>query len=136
MSTTSIGRLQQDAFAGKLLGVARKVSIGSTGNAIVAIPVIGNPSQWRLTKVTVLNPSAACTSAIIQINTASGGTGNLTDGTTALASLAATTNCQDLVLASGVSTTVQNATTLYVKVATAAAGVTLDIRVFGDVLGL
>ena len=133
MTTTKVATSTQSDFKEVMLGEVRGVSIGSTGNAVATIALTTGP-KWRLTQVTAWAPSGSCTSAIISVNTSSGGTGNLTDGTTALSSLSGSTKLQDLVLASGVSTSIQTNQVLYVKVGTAATGVTLNLKIYGTVL--
>jgi hypothetical protein len=128
-----IARLTRSALGATVIGQAFGVSIGSTGNAIVTFPA-NDVTKWRVTKITAWGPSGSCTSAVISVGTAAAGGSLLTDGSTALSSLSGSTKCQDLVLASGVSTSIQTANKLYFNVGTAATGVTLNITVYGDVL--
>ena len=122
---------------------ATAVPLGTTGNAVVALPILtggltvgGNAATSGsviVRRVTIQNPSGNVATGNVSILTSNdGNTSNAIVAAAALSSLTGTGTFQDMTIAGG-NVLVSGATTqaLYVKVGTAVSG-TVDIRVYGD----
>ena len=134
-------------FGNYSISSATGVSVGATGNAVVALPILvggltvgatANASgQVIVRRVTIQNPSGNIATANVSILTSNdGNASNAVVSTVQLANLTATGTYQDLTIATPYSTTTTlNGTVtqaLFVKVTTAVANGTFDIRVYGD----
>jgi hypothetical protein len=143
----SVAQLYSSSFGNFAIASASGVSLGSTGNAVVALPILtgglsnsGNVTgsgQVIVRRVTVQNPNSNVATANVAILTSSdGNTSNAVVASVVLANLTARNTYQDLTIASPYSTTstVNGSQTqaLYVLVNTAVANATVDIRVYGD----
>ena len=143
----SVGQNTPISFGNYAIATASTVPIGSTGNAVVSLPILvgGLTNSGNVTgsggvivrRVTVQNPSGNIGTANVSILTSSdGNASNAVVAATVLSNLTAVGTYQDLTIASPYSTTTAltgNITqALYVKVNTAVANATVDIRVYGD----
>jgi hypothetical protein len=146
-SADSVAQNTAANFGNYALSSATAVSIGATGNAVVALPILSggltagaaanSSGQVILRRITVQNPSGNVATANVSILTSNdGNASNAVVAATVLSNLTATTTYQDLTIASPYSTTttLNGYTTqaLFVKVNTAVANATVDIRVYGD----
>lgn len=124
-----------------------QVSIGSTGNAVVSLPILlggltvggstSSSGQVILRRITVQNANANVALGNVSILTTNdGNASNAVVAATLLSNLTAVDKFQDLTIASPylASTTINgyNTQSLYVKVNTAVANATVDIRIYGD----
>ena len=143
----SVAQNYPSSFGNYAIATASSVPVGSTGNAVVALPILsggltnsGNAVSSGgviIRRVTVQNPSSNVGTANVSILTSSdGNASNAVVAATVLSNLTATGTYQDLTIASPYSTTTAltgNITqALFVKVNTAVANATVDIRVYGD----
>jgi len=143
----SVGQNTPISFGNYAIATASTVPIGSTGNAVVSLPILvgGLTNSGNVTgsggvivrRVTVQNPSGNIGTANVSILTSSdGNASNAVVAATVLSNLTAVGTYQDLTIASPYSTTTAltgNITqALYVKVNTAVANATVDIRIYGD----
>ena len=143
----SVAQNYPSSFGNYAIATASSVPVGSTGNAVVALPILsggltnsGNAvgsGGVIIRRVTVQNPSSNVGTANVSILTSSdGNASNAVVAATVLSNLTATGTYQDLTIASPYSTTTAltgNITqALFVKVNTAVANATVDIRVYGD----
>lgn len=150
-SHDAVGRLYPDSFGSFAIGAAR-VSVATTGNAVVAIPILsggltnsGNAATSGsviIRRITVQNPNANVSTANIAVTISSTGdmaAANAVVANVALSNLTGTGRWQDLTVAGafGANTTVSGNSTsaLYVNVTTAVSGGAVDIKVYGDVVG-
>ena len=135
------------SFGNYVLVSASQVSLGSTGNAVVSLPILSggltaggstsSSGEVILRRVTVQNASGNVSTANVSILTTNdGNTSNAVVAATVLSNLTAVDKFQDLTIASpyAASTTINgyNTQALYVKVNTAVANATVDIRIYGD----
>jgi len=126
---------------------ANQVSLNSTGNAIVSLPVLSggltvggstsSSGQVILRRITVQNANANVALGNVSILTSNdGNASNAVVAAVLLSNLTAVDKFQDLTIASPylASTTINgyNTQALYVKVNTAVANATVDIRIYGD----
>jgi hypothetical protein len=134
-------------FGNFVLASASQVSLGSTGNAVVSLPILiggltvggstSSSGQVILRRITVQNANANVALGNVSILTTNdGNTSNAVVAATVLSNLTAVDKFQDLTIASpyAASTTINgyNTQSLYVKVNTAVANATVDIRIYGD----
>ena len=130
-------------FGNYAIASANTVSLGTTGNAVVALPFLtggltvgtssANSGSVIVRRVTIQNPSGNLSTGNVSILTSNdGNASNAVVAAAALSSLTGTGTFQDMTIAGG-NVLVSGATTqaLYVKVGTAVTG-TVDIRVYGD----
>ena len=130
-------------FGNYAIASATAVSLGTTGNAVVALPILGGgltvggnaatSGSVIVRRVTVQNPSGNVATGNVSILTSNdGNASNAIVAAAALSSLTGTGTFQDMTIAGG-NVVVAGTTTqaLYVKVGTAVTG-TVDIRVYGD----
>jgi len=135
------------SFGSYALVSAGQVSIGSTGNAVVSLPILvggltvggstSSSGQVILRRITVQNANANVALGNVSILTTNdGNTSNAVVAATLLSNLTTVDKFQDLTIASPylASTTINgyNTQALYVKVNTAVANATVDIRIYGD----
>ena len=150
-SQDAVGRLYPDSFGSFAIGSAR-VSVATTGNAVVAIPILqggltnsGNAATSGsviIRRITVQNPNSNVSTANIAVTISSTGdmaAANAVVANVALSNLTGTGRWQDLTVAGafGANTTISGNSTsaLYVNVTTAVTGGAVDIKVYGDVVG-
>ena len=134
-------------FGNFALVSASQVSLNSTGNAVVSLPILSggltvggstsSSGQVILRRITVQNANANVALGNVSILTTNdGNTSNAVVAATLLSNLTAVDKFQDLTIASpyAASTTINgyNTQSLYVKVNTAVANATVDIRIYGD----
>jgi len=135
------------SFGNYVLASASQVSLGSTGNAVVSLPILlggltvggstSSSGQVILRRITVQNANANVALGNVSILTTNdGNASNAVVAATLLSNLTAVDKFQDLTIASpyAASTTINgyNTQSLYVKVNTAVANATVDIRIYGD----
>lgn len=158
-SPTMVGSDTQDSFGSYRLAFAPAVSLGSTGNAVIALPVLGGGiggafgnGSYTLRRITVTNPANAAGGSVMNMSTANVAILTSSDGNTSnavttavgqtLTSMTGANTWMDLVLIGGntnVTTTLTAGTALtapalFLKVNTAVANATVNISVFGDVV--
>lgn len=139
----AVGQNTAESFGNYSIASAQSVSLATTGNAVVALPILrggltaGNSVATSggviVRRVTIQNPSANVGTGNITILTSNdGNTSNAVVAAVTLSSLSATGTFQDVAITGGnVIVSGYNTQALYVKVGTAVAG-TVDIRVYGD----
>ena len=148
-NSDAVAQLYPNSFGSFAIGSSVGVSVGATGNAVVALPFLGggltvgsaanNSGGVIIRRVTIQNPSGAVNTANISILTSNdGNASNAVVSNVVLSNLTAVGTYQDLTVASPYSTTTvltgNTTQSLYVKVNTAVANATVDIRVYGDVV--
>lgn len=142
-NTDSVGQNTQDSFGS--YRVARNVfpvSLATTGNAVVALPIIsgglGGTGQLVLRRITVSKlsnsaggsaPSAAL--ANISIGTTNDGA-NLVANAQVLTSVTSNVAYQDLTLSASANANAVTADVLFVNVGTSVANAQVFISVYGD----
>lgn len=139
----SVGQNTPDSFGSYAIAQAQGVSLATTGNAVVALPILrggltaGNSVATSgaviVRRVTIQNPSANVgTGNITILSSNDGNTSNAVVAAVTLSSLTGTGTFQDVAISGGnVIVSGYNTQALYVKVGTAVAG-TVDVRVYGD----
>ena len=139
----AVGQNTPDSFGNYAIAQAQGVSLATTGNAVVALPILkggltaGNSVATSggviVRRVTIQNPSASVSTGNITILSSNdGNTSNAVVAAVTLGSLTGTGTFQDVAISGGnVIVSGYNTQALYVKVGTAVAG-TVDIRVYGD----
>jgi len=143
----SVSQKYPDSFGNYAIATASAVSLATTGNAIVALPILSggltqgnavvNSGGVIVRRVTVQNPGGNVAAANVAILTSSdGNTSNAVVASVVLANLTATGTYQDLTVATPYSTTTAlsglTVQALFVKINTASSNGTVDIRVYGD----
>ena len=143
----SVAQNTPASFGNYALVSVNQVSLGSTGNAVVSLPILSggltvggstaSSGEVILRRVTVQNASGNVSTANVSILTTNdGNTSNAVVAATVLSNLTAVDKFQDLTIASpyAASTTINgfNTQSLYVKVNTAVSNATVDIRIYGD----
>ena len=146
-SSDSVAQNTAASFGNYAIATATGVPLGTTGNAVVALPILNGgltvgatanaSGQVIVRRVTVQNPNGNVGTANVSILTSNdGNASNAVVSTVQLSNLTATGTYQDLTVATPYSTTnALNGTitqALFVKVGTAVSGGTVDIRVYGD----
>ena len=146
-SADSVAQNTAANFGNYAIGVATGVPLNATGNAVVAIPFLSggltagaaanSSGQVIVRRITVQNASANVALGNVSILTTNdGNASNAVVANSLLSNLTAANSYQDLTIASPYSTTttINGFTTqaLFVKVNTAVANATVDIRVYGD----
>jgi hypothetical protein len=139
----SVAQNTASSFGLYAIASATAVPLGTTGNAVVALPILiggltvgGNAATSGsviVRRVTIQNPSGNVSTGNVSIITSNdGNASNAIVAAAALSSLTGTGTFQDMTIANG-NVLVSGTTTqaLYVKVNTAVSG-TVDIRVYGD----
>ena len=139
----SVSQKYPDSFGNYAIASAQGVSLATTGNAVVALPILtggltaGNSVATSggviVRRVTIQNPSGNVgTGNITILSSNDGNTSNAVVAAVTLGSLTATGTFQDVAISGGnVAVSGYNTQALYVKVGTAVSG-TVDIRVYGD----
>lgn len=140
----SVSQKYPDSFGNYAIASAQGVSLATTGNAVVSLPILGGgltagnsvatSGSVIVRRVTIQNPSASVATGNITIFTSNdGNTSNILANAVTLSSLSGTGTFQDIPLTTGGNVVVSgyNTQALYVKVGTAVSG-TVDIRVYGD----
>ena len=139
----SVSQKYSDSFGNYAIASAQGVSLATTGNAVVALPILsggltaGNSVATSggviVRRVTIQNPSGNVgTGNITILSSNDGNTSNAVVAAVTLSSLTATGTFQDVAISGGnVAVSGYNTQALYVKVGTAVSG-TVDIRVYGD----
>jgi hypothetical protein len=143
----SVSQKYPDSFGNYAIASASAVSLATTGNAIVALPILSggitqgnavvNSGGVIVRRVTVQNPGGNVAAANVAILTTNdGNVSNAVVASTVLANLTTTGTYQDLTVATPYSTTTAlsgyTVQALFVKINTASANGTVDIRVYGD----
>jgi co-chaperonin GroES (HSP10) len=139
----AVGQNTPDSFGNYAIASATGVSLATTGNAVVSLPILkggltaGNSVATSgaiiVRRVTIQNPSASVSTGNITILSSNdGNTSNAVVAAVTLGSLTGTGTFQDVAISGGnVIVSGYNTQALYVKVGTAVTG-TVDIRVYGD----
>ena len=139
----SVSQKYPDSFGNYAIASAQGGSLATTGNAVVALPILsggltaGNSVATSggviVRRVTIQNPSGNVgTGNITILSSNDGNTSNAVVAAVTLGSLTATGTFQDVAISGGnVAVSGYNTQALYVKVGTAVSG-TVDIRVYGD----
>ena len=146
-SASHVGADSPDKFGRYAIATIRGVSLGSTGNAVANLAVLGGglsnsgstaTSGMAIVKqISIRNPSANVSTTTISIGRSSDGA-NLWANNQSLSTLTAVNTYQDLTLSATANTTCLNgnvSSVLYVNVnSNAVANATCDIYVFGEVV--
>ena len=147
-SADAVGQNTQDNFGNYRLAFVQGQTIAATGNAVVALPIlsggIGN-GAFIIRRITVSNPSniaggsvpsmAAGNVTILTSNDGNTSNAVTTAAGQTLANVTAANTWQDLTLVAGASTAAYTSNALFVKVGVAVANASVNISVFGDVVG-
>lgn len=140
----SVGQRYSDSFGSYAIASATGVSLATTGNAVVALPIlsggltagnaVANSGAVIVRRVTIQNPNKdVSTGNITILSSNDGNTSNAVVAAVTLSSLSATGTFQDVAISGGnVIVSGYNTQALFVKVGTAVSGGTVDIRVYGD----
>lgn len=139
----SVSQKYSDSFGNYAIASANGVSLATTGNAVVALPILvggltaGNSVATSgaviVRRVTIQNPSGSVATGNISILSSNdGNTSNAVVAAVTLGSLTGTGTFQDVAVNGGnVIVSGYNSQALFVKVGVAVSG-TVDIRVYGD----
>jgi hypothetical protein len=134
-------------FGNYAIASATAVPLNATGNAVISLPILvggltaggatNSSGQVIVRRITVQNASGNVALANVAILTTNdGNASNAVVANSLLSNLTAANSYQDLTIATPYSTTttINGFTTqaLFVKVNTAVANATVDIRVYGD----
>ena len=147
----SAAQLTLDSFGNGRIGIAKTVSLATTGNAVVTIPIlsggltnsgaVAGSGAVIVRRVTVQNPTGNVAAANVAISISSTGnvaTANAVVGNVVLSNLTGAGTYQDLTVAGGfAANTVVNGNStqcLYVNINTGSSNGTVDIAVYGDVV--
>lgn len=150
-SADAVAQLTLDSFGNGRIGIAKTVSLATTGNAVVTIPILGGgltnagavagSGAVIVRRVTVQNPTGNVAAANVAISISSTGnvaTANAVVGNVVLSNLTGAGTYQDLTVAGGfAANTVVNGNStqcLYVNINTGSSNGTVDIAVYGDVV--
>ena len=146
-SADAVSQNTQDAFSSFRLAFVQGQSLATTGNAVVALPILSGGiggGSFILRRITVSNPSntaggtvpSLATANVTILTSSDGNTSNAvtTSGGQTLGNVTAANTWQDLTLASGASTTAYKASALFLLVGTGVANSAVNISVFGDVV--
>ena len=146
-TSDAVGNLYFDSFGNARLATVTATQLNTSGNAVVAIPLLGggltaglgtaNSGGIIIRRVTVMNPTGTVALANVSITTSNDGNiSNAVVGNVVFASVSGTVKFQDLAIVGG-NVAVSGFTTqaLYVNVNTASGNENaVDIRVYGDVI--
>ena len=134
-------------FGSYALASAQGVSLAATGNAVVALPILGggltgNTGSIIVRRITVSNPANTAGGTVPNIAAANVSILTSNDGNASNAIVSAQTignvtgslTYQDLTLAAGTTTKSYNTNALFVLVTTAVANSAVQITVYGDVV--
>ena len=139
----SVAQRYPDSFGNYAIASATGVSLATTGNAVVALPILkggltaGNSTATSgsviVRRVTIQNPSTNVSAGNISILSSNdGNTSNAVVAAVTLSSLTGAATFQDVAISGGnVLVSGYNSQALFLKVNTNVAG-TIDIRVYGD----
>ena len=147
----SVGQLNLDSFGNGRIGVAKTVSVATTGNAVITIPflsggltnagAVAGSGSVIVRRITVQNATGNVATANVAISIASDGNiaaANAVVANVVLSNMTGPGKWQDLTVAGayGANTSITgNATQcLYLNVNTGNANGTVDIAVYGDVV--
>ena len=147
----SVAQLTLESFGNGRIGIAKTVSLATTGNAVVTIPIlsggltnagaVAGSGAVIVRRVTVQNPTGNVAAANVAISISSTGnvaTANAVVGNVVLSNLTGAGTYQDLTVAGGfAANTVVNGNStqcLYVNINTGSSNGTVDIAVYGDVV--
>lgn len=150
-SADAVAQLTLDSFGNGRIGIAKTVSLATTGNAVVTIPIlsggltnagaVAGSGAVIVRRVTVQNPTGNVAAANVAISISSTGnvaTANAVVGNVTLSNLTGAGTYQDLTVAGGfAANTVVNGNStqcLYVNINTGSSNGTVDIAVYGDVV--
>jgi hypothetical protein len=135
MIANHVGAKYPDRFR-IALGKVEAGSVGSTGNAVITIPVTEGTS-YIVRQITVSNANGSINTANVVILTSNdGNASNAVSNVTVTSSVTSNLTYQDIPVSSNAATTVYTAPALFVKVNTAVTNGTCNITVFGDVVAL
>ena len=140
----SVAQNTASNFGNYAIAQATAVPLGTTGNAVVALPILGggltagNSTSTSgaviVRRVTIQNPSGNVSTGNVSILSSNdGNTSNAVVAASLLSSLTAANTFQDMTISGGnVILNGYTAQALFVKVNTAVTNGTVDIRVYGD----
>ena len=135
MIANHVGAKYPDRFR-IALGKVEAGSVGSTGNAVITIPVTEGTS-YIVRQITVSNANGSINTANVVILTSNdGNASNAVSNVTVTSNVTSNLTYQDIPVSSNAATTVYTAPALFVKVNTAVTNGTCNITVFGDVVAL
>jgi hypothetical protein len=135
MIANRVGAKYPDRFR-VALGKVQAASIGSTGNAVITIPITEG-TEYIVRQITVTSATGSINTANVVILTSNdGNASNAVSNVTVLSNVTSNVTYQDIPLATGAATTAYTAGALFVKVNTAVTNGICAITVFGDVVEL
>jgi hypothetical protein len=146
-NSDSLASAAGDSVSNFRLGIARTVSLGTAGNAVIAIPILSGgltagstaatSGEVIVRRITVQNPTGSVASANVSIGFTNDG-GNLITANTVISSVAGVGRFQDIAVTSTYQTTAitgNQTQAFFVNVNTASGNTnTVDIVVWGDVI--
>lgn len=142
-NTDSVGQNTQDYFGNYRVAQSGPVSLGTAGNAVVAMPYIsgglGGTGKMILRRITVYGLSNTAGGAVPSAATANITIGQTNDGanlvttTFQLSNIAGANNYQDVTLVASAGNTTYTNDTLFLNVVTAVANAAVRIDVWGEV---
>ena len=136
MDANHVGSLYPDGFGNFAIAHAVNVSVGSTGNAVAQLPIVGGTS-YIVRRINVARANQSIAAANVTILTSNdGNTSNAVSNATVLSSVDGTTKWQDLTISTAALSTTYTAGSLFVRVNTAVSSGTCDITVYGDIVNL
>jgi hypothetical protein len=134
-------------FGSYALASAQGVALSATGNAVVALPILGggltaNTGSIIVRRITVSNPANTAGGTVPNLATANisiltssdGNASNAIASAQTIGNVTGSLTYQDLTLAAGAATASYNVNALFVKVNTAVANSAVQITVYGDVV--
>jgi hypothetical protein len=135
MIANRVGAKYPDRFR-VALGKVQSGSLGSTGNAVITIPITEG-TEYIVRQITVTSATGSINTANVVILTSNdGNASNAVSNVTVLSNVTSNLSYQDIPLATGAATTAYTAGALFVKVNTAVTNAICAITVFGDVVEL
>ena len=136
MDANHVGSLYPDGFGNFAIAHAVNVSVGSTGNAVAQLSIVGGTS-YIVRRITVAKANQSIAAANVTILTSNdGNASNAVSNATVLSSVDGTAKWQDVTLSTTALSATYSSGSLYVKVNTAVSSGTCDITVYGDIVTL
>ena len=144
----SVGQFNLDSFGNGRIGYVQSVSLNTTGNGVITIPLLSGgltnsgaavgSGSIIPRRITVMGSTGNIAAANVSITTSSDGNiSNVVVGNTVLTAVSAAGKYQDLTITYTGNTAISGYTTqaLYVNVVTASSNTnTASIAVYGDVV--
>ena len=133
MDANHVGANYPDAFGNRRLAKQTGVSLAANGDATTL--VAQEATKYIVRRITLSNFSGSATAVNVGVFTAASGGGTAIVADAALGANAIAGGFRDLTLATAANANVQTSQVLYVNVS-AAANVTCDVALYGDIVSL